>query len=264
MSYGNYDCIFEVIETLLGPSGCPWDKEQTPKSLCGYILEETYELVDAIRADSVPSIRDELGDVFFLLCFVSTLLKKQGVIELQDVFDKSASKMIRRHPHVFQDLQLNNREELHKKWEEIKSQERRDQGLDNDSIDPLDSIPVSLPPLMKAYRLHSKAAKNGFTWENDSEQEKSLDHEWQEWLKAKEGEDQEKMEDEFGDILFSFVEYGRRHNIKSDSALQKACQKFMHRWRAMHKQVRVKGLNWDDLSLEEKNRLWEEIKLREA
>jgi len=128
----------------------------------------------------------------------------------------------------------------------------------------LDSIPVSLPPLMKAYRLHSKAAKNGFTWENDSEQEKSLIHEWQEWLKAKEGEDQKKMEDEFGDVLFSFVEYGRRHNIKSDSALQKACQKFMYRWRAMHKQVRVKGLNWDDLSLEEKNRLWEEIKLREA
>src|SRR6056297_358878 len=178
MSYGNYDCIFDVIETLLGPSGCPWDKEQTPKSLCDYILEETYELVDAIRADSVPSIRDELGDVFFLLCFVSTLLKKQGVIELQDVFDKSASKMIRRHPHVFQDMQFNNREELHQKWEEIKSQEKLNQSQDQAGFDPLDSIPVSLPPLMKAYRIHSKAAKAGFTWESESEQAKSLAHEW--------------------------------------------------------------------------------------
>ncbi len=260
MPYIDPDPIFEVIESLLGPGGCPWDKEQTPKSLCEYLLEETYELVDAIRTDSGDSINDELGDVFFLLCFLSTLLKRQGVIVIQEVFEKSASKMIRRHPHVFQDMQFNNREELHKKWEEIKSQEKLNQSQDQAGFDPLDSIPVSLPPLMKAYRIHSKAAKAGFTWESESEQAKSLAHEWQEWLKAKEGKDQGQMEDEFGDVLFSLVEHGRWHKVKADSALQKACQKFLTRWKSMQNQVRAKGLDWHDLTLEEKNRLWEEVK----
>jgi ATP diphosphatase len=260
MSTVNLSSLFEVIQALLGPAGCPWDKEQTPQSLCDYLLEETYELIEAIRTKDLDSIRDEFGDVLFLLCFLATLFEKDGSMNFQDVLEENASKMIRRHPHVFQGMRFHSREELQKKWEEIKMEEKQDTAGDGTCLDPLDSIPVSLPPLMKAYRMHSKAARAGFTWDNDTAQIASLEDEWREWIEAQEGKDQEQMEEEFGDVLFSFVELGRRKGLKANSALQKACQKFFSRWKAMHRQVQIEGLQWSELSMEEKNRVWEKIK----
>ena len=151
-----------VIDTLLGPEGCPWDRTQTPQSLCDYIIEEAFELVDCIRTDDAPGMAEELGDVLFLLLFVATLARKREEFTLTSALTTVSAKMIRRHPHVFEDVKVESREQLLKNWERIKRAEKsRDDGL-------FSSLPKGLPPLLKAYRIHSKAARSGFTWETDA------------------------------------------------------------------------------------------------
>lgn len=262
MACPNPEKILQVIETLLGPNGCPWDKKQTPQSLCDYLLEETYELVEAVRSDKAKDIEEEMGDVFFLLFFLAHLVHKNKGINLDELWEKNASKMIGRHPHVFGNTQLNTIKELRDKWEEIKREEREAQGK-IDQSNPLDSIPIHLPPLLKAYRLNSKAAQAGFTWQSDSQQEKALHREWEEWQDSLKSGSFKQKELEFGDIIFSLVEYGRRKGIKANSALQEANQKFVRRFNKMINLAQKKGLDWENLDQKGKDELWEEVKSAE-
>lgn len=255
--------IIKVIQSLLAPNGCPWDREQTPHSLCDYLLEETFELVEAIRNSDVSEIEEELGDVFFLLFFLSILLESAIGINLQEVWDKNASKMKRRHPHVFAGRSLNDREELHQMWEEVKKTEKQEKNVKTSILDSLYSIPDSLPPLLKAYRLNAKVAKFGFTWPNDEEQKKALGKEWDEWNRAINEDEFYKREEEFGDLLFSLVEMGRRYNVKANSALHLANLKFHKRFEAMIRLAEEKRMDWNSLDLDQKNHLWEEVKRQE-
>jgi len=250
------ECVLEVIEVLLSPRGCPWDRKQTPISLCDYLIEETFELVDAIRDGGRSRIEEEMGDVFFLLFFIAFLLERDEGISLMEIWRKNAIKMKARHPHVFGGEKIDSEEELLSRWEEIKKREKNHISLDN----PMDSIPSSLPPLLRAYRVHSKAARMGFTWKDNVEQEKALCREWEEWVQVREKGDYERREEEFGDVLFSLVEHGRRYGIKANSALHGAICKFLSRFSAMLKLARSRGLVWEDMSQEEKDRLWEEVK----
>jgi ATP diphosphatase len=247
--------ILEVIDTLLGPNGCPWDKKQTPDSLCDYLIEETFELVTAIRNKDLDEIQEELGDVFFLLFFIARLY--QDKFSLEQTFKLNAAKMIKRHPHVFGDKKIEDIEELLVTWEKIKKEEK-EQKDKQESV--FASIPPTLPPLLRAYRINSKAARIGFTWPKDVDQEHKLLEEWQEWLKAKASKDQDKMEEEFGDYLFSLTEYARRNSIKPNSALDKANNKFLHRFQAMEELATQKGIDLSQASIEEMDRLWEEVK----
>lgn len=253
--------IQEVIDRLLGPGGCPWDQKQTPKSLCDYIVEEAFELVSAIRADDAAETCEELGDVLFLLLFQATLASRAGQFSLEDVVAQNAAKMIRRHPHVFGDTVVADQEELLRNWERIKRGEK--QGGEKPA-GTFDSLPEGLPPLLKAYRIHSKAARNGFTWESDADARAQYESELKEFEAACESPDgdqkAEQMEEEFGDLLFTLVELGRRKGVKANAALDRANIKFLARYARMEELARQRGLELMDMGLGDKNRLWDEAK----
>lgn len=249
--------LWSVIDGLLGPEGCPWDKKQTPVSLCDYVIEEAFELVDAIRSGDHDSACEEIGDLAFLLLFLSRLYKDSKSFTPDEPFEQSASKMIRRHPHVFDALEIDGQEELLRNWEKIK---RTEQKAKDENSSFFSSLPAGLPPLLKAYRIHSKAARIGFTWENDESMAGQLDAEWNEWLQAKQSGDAKEMEQEFGDYIFTLAEYGRRHGIKANAALDYANIKFLKRFELMEELAKERNLDIGELPLEEQNKLWDEAK----
>lgn len=248
------DHLQDVLDILLSPEGCPWDKTQTPQTLCDYIIEEAFELVDCIRSDDTAGMAEELGDVMFLLLFVATLSAQRGAFTLAQALETAAAKMIRRHPHVFDDLKIGSREELLRNWERIKRSEKpKENGL-------FATLPKGLPPLLKAYRIHSKAARSGFTWPDEETMRQSLLAERAEFEAAVASGDEGAMAEEFGDYLFSLTEYGRRLGLKANTCLDMANNKFLSRYKAMEKLAQTRGQNLDDLDLEAKNALWEAVK----
>jgi len=242
-----------VLEALLGPAGCPWDREQTPRTLADYLVEETHELVEAIRSEDPADIREELGDVWFLLLFVAMLMERSGSFTLSDVLDQAAAKMTRRHPHVFADVEFANQDALWANWEKEKKKEKAGRG-------PFEGIPASLPPLLKAYRLHSKAARLGFTWQDEQGVRRQMDREWQEWEQAEAAGDRESSCAEYGDYLFTLVEYGRRKGHKANEALDRANRKFLARFERLTQLADARGLALNNLGMDEWNMLWDEVK----
>ncbi|MBG3875903.1 nucleoside triphosphate pyrophosphohydrolase [Desulfovibrio oxamicus] len=273
--------ITDVIDRLLAPEGCPWDREQTPESLADYVIEECFELVEAIRSGKVHDVREELGDVMFLLAFIGRLYADKGAFTLADAVEGNAAKMIRRHPHVFAEGECASREELLRNWERIKREEKaaamaEDADAEGDAQAApadgasgdapggvFDSLPKGLPPLVKAYRLHSKAARVDFTWESDEDVEQQVEAEWLEWLDASASGDKERQEQELGDFLFTIVELGRRKGIKANAALDYATLKFLRRFEGMEALARERGLDFPNLPFEEKDALWNEVKAAE-
>ncbi|NCC23747.1 MAG: nucleoside triphosphate pyrophosphohydrolase [Deltaproteobacteria bacterium] len=251
--------IDEVLDRLLAPEGCPWDRKQTPLSLCDYLVEECFELAEAIRSGVLGDIDEELGDVFFLLFFILRLYRDHNLTADQ-VYRHSATKMIRRHPHVFSDTVVGSIRELWDNWERIKKEEKSEKETGPGPKRAFASLPASLPPLLRAYRINAKAARVGFTWHSDEDQETALGHEWHEWLQALDRKDKDHMEDEFGDYLFALVEYGRRRGLKANAALSRANAKFLRRYAAMEDLAAERGYELDSLDLESKNELWDEAK----
>jgi ATP diphosphatase len=250
-----------VVETLLSPEGCPWDKEQTPLSLCDYVVEEAHELVDAVRHGSAADVREELGDVLFLLVFIGILYARRGEFTLDEAAAAAVAKMIRRHPHVFAGTVFSSRAEQLSAWERIKQAEKT--GDDERPAGIFDSLPRTLPPLLKAYRIHAKAARAGFTWDADEDVEQQVEAEWLELLDALRGDDKRAQEHEFGDLLFSLVELGRRKGIKAGAALDFSARRFLSRFAAMERMARVQGRDFSAVSMEEKNALWDAAKREE-
>lgn len=271
--------VLGVVRALIADNGCPWDRQQTPHSMADYLLEEGHELVEALRADlpmpspaehagptpgdpkAVAEVAEELGDLAFLVFFVATLYERSGRLTLAQALRANAAKMVRRHPHVFGDLELADRDELLRNWERIKREEKTENG---EAPGVYDSLPKGLPPVLRAYRIHSKAARVGFTWETDADAQAQFQSEWAEWEQAKAAGDAQRMEREFGDVLFTLVELGRRAGIKANAALDQANRTFLSRFAAMEALARERGLDFPGLSLEEKNRLWDEAKAREG
>ncbi|MDR2076961.1 MAG: nucleoside triphosphate pyrophosphohydrolase [Desulfovibrio sp.] len=252
-----------VIDRLLAPDGCPWDREQTPASLCEYILEEAHELVDAVRHRATTDVREELGDVLFLLLFLSRLYAARGAFSLEEVLARCAAKMIRRHPHVFAGAVFASRDELLQGWNRVKQDEKREHGPPGREEGVFAALPRNLPPLTKAYRIHAKAANANFTWDSAEDVEQQAEAEWLELLDALAGGDKEAQERELGDLLFTLVELGRRKGIKAAAALDNACQKFLLRFARMEDQVRGRGGDFAAVSMEEKNALWTAVKAEE-
>jgi MazG family protein len=257
------ESIIELIEMLRGKNGCPWDRKQTPQTILAYLLEETYELMDAVESGNSAEICGELGDVLFHILFLIRLFKEKGHFDIKDVVDRNVEKMIRRHPHVFGNDSAVSVDEVGKQWYKIKMEEKN--ASSEDSI--LDSIPSSLPALMRAYRISERAARTGFDWENVSGVMEKVEEEWSE-LKTElqrqkqSGENQHRLALEFGDILFTLVNVARFANIHPETALRDSTNKFERRFRHMEQRIANSQRDIRSVSQKEKDALWEEAKER--
>lgn len=254
------EALREVIAKLTGDDGCGWDKEQTPLTLADYVIEESHELVSAIRDGNAASVCEELGDVFFLLLFIAGDYEKKGIFTLKDVLDTNRCKMIRRHPHVFGDKKFDNLDSQLAAWEKIKKEEQAKKGAPHGVYA---SLPASLPPLIKAYRIHSRAARTGFTWADDEEVEQQVESEWLEFLDAIQSGNEEAQKHEFGDILFSLVELGRRKGIKASEALDLAARRFLKRFSRMEEMAASEGKDIGEMDLDSQDELWSRAKAEE-
>ena len=246
--------LLNIMEKLRGEKGCPWDKEQTKESLKPFILEEAYELIDAIDEGDPEKIKEELGDLLFQIVFQCQIAREGKEFEMSDIIEKIGEKMIARHPHVFGNANYKTKDEVLIHWEEQKRQE----GKFRASI--LEGVPETLPSLLRAHRLQGRAAKVGFDWIRVDDVLKKLDEEMKEFKKALEGKQQEEIEDELGDIFFMLVNVSRFIGINPEDALRKTIAKFISRFRFIEMKAADQGRKLLDMTLEEMDKLWEEAK----
>ncbi|WBL15191.1 nucleoside triphosphate pyrophosphohydrolase [Sutcliffiella sp. NC1] len=246
-----------TIATLRGPNGCPWDKEQTHESLKKYLIEEAYELIDAINGDDIEGIIEELGDVLLQVMLHSQIGEDDGYFSIDDVIQTINEKMIRRHPHVFAKVEIETADDVVTNWEAIKKEEKKERQQSN----LLDTVSESLPALSKAFHYQKKAAKVGFDWgETDPiwdkiyEELKELQEEW------KKGHHDLKVKEEFGDLLFALINIGRYYKIDPEDALTVTNHKFYNRFSYIEGRVKELKKDWDEFSLEQLDAFWNEAK----
>lgn len=245
----------EVISTLRGPLGCEWDKAQTHESLREYLLEEAYELVDAINEQDDEGMIEELGDVLLQVMLHSQIGEDDGYFTIDDVIKTITTKMIHRHPHVFSNTHVDSVEEIHKNWEQLKQEEKGDK---RSSI--LDGVPKHLPALLKAYKLQKRAAKVGFDWDNTQDIWDKLKEEIEEVQEAIQNNDQPEMINELGDVLFVVVNLARFYKINPELALEESNQKFISRFTYIERQLKERGKDINETSLEEMDSFWNQAK----
>ena len=254
------DRLMALIHTLRGTSGCPWDRKQTPDTMTRYLIEEVYELADAIASRRTADICEEAGDVLFQLLFVINLFVESGHFSLEDVVAKVLSKMVRRHPHVFGEATAKTPETVSENWDKIKLQEK---GLTN-RHSVLRSIPKGLPALLRAAMVSERAAKTGFDWDDIHGVMAKTMEEWLEFSKEiatlDSEPDRQKAAMEFGDILFTMVNVARFARIHPETALIQSIQKFEKRFIHMEEKALEAGRELNDLTLEEMHTLWNRAK----
>jgi len=244
--------LIEIMERLR--KNCPWDREQTRESIKPFLLEETYEVLEAIDEGEPEKVKEELGDLLFQIIFQCQIAKERGEFTIDDVMEHIANKMISRHPHVFGDANFRTAEEVLRQWEERK----REEGKQRESI--LEGIPKELPALIRAQKVQSRASKIGFDWRDISDVIEKLNEELREFREALEKKDQSEIEDELGDIFFSLVNISRFVGVNPEDALRKTISKFIHRFRYIESKSREIGKPLTEMTLEEMDRLWEEAK----
>ncbi len=256
MGGNGFERLIEIMASLRGDKGCPWDKEQTHQSLKPFLIEETYEVLEAIDEDNPEKIKEELGDLLFQIIFHSRLAEEKGEFSIHDVIKRISEKMIARHPHVFGEERYETSEEVLRQWDERK----REEGKIRESI--LEGIPKELPSLLRAQKVQARAAKVGFDWEKVEDVLKKLDEEIGEFRDALNRQDQKAIEDELGDIFFVLVNISRFVGVNPEDALRKTISKFISRFRYIEMKAAESGRNLSDMTLNEMDSLWEEAKER--
>lgn len=256
-----FDEIIDLIETLRGENGCPWDRKQTPLSMTRYLVEEVFELMDAVQSDNVEDVCEELGDVLFLVLFIAVQFQSSGGFSIKTLARRNLDKMTRRHPHVFTEKTARTPEQVRERWQEIKREEKSSQG--GQAI--LGSVPKSLPALMRAHRISQRAAHSGFDWDNIKDVMTKAQEEWeelkQELKKGREDNgNREALELEFGDVLFTLVNVARFAGIHPETALAASTRKFETRFNTMEKLAKERQTLFEKLSYDDKHRLWDEVK----
>ncbi len=231
---------------------CPWDREQTHKSIRHSLIEETYEVIEAIDHNDNNALQQELGDLLLHIVFHASIATQLQEFTLVDVIDGIIEKLIRRHPHVFGDVEVSGSKQVISNWEKIKLTEGRN------SI--MEGVPKELPALLRAHRLQDKASKVGFDWEKKEDAWKKVDEEMHELHQAIEHGDQEKVEGEFGDLLFALVNYARFIDVNPENALREAVEKFITRFRFIENKLKEIGKDVHSSTLEEMDKLWNEAK----
>jgi len=254
-----------LMKRLLDPGGCPWDREQTPQTLKQYVIEEAYEVCEAIEAGDPEALREELGDLALQIIFQAELAERAGAFTLEEVFDRISRKLLDRHPHVFGRARAETAEAVLRNWEQLKREERRlkePTGAAGPSV--LEGVPATLPALQRALRLQEKAAKVAFDWEKIDDVGRKLREEVEEFLEAHPSAPPERLEDELGDLLFSVVNLARFLKLEPEGALRRACRKFEARFRWMEAEAERQGRAFPQLSPAEMDVLWETAKTRTA
>ncbi len=261
-----YTRLVEMMQRLLAPDGCPWDREQTPASLRRYVLEEACEVIDAIDSGDTKSLREELGDLLLQVVFLGELMRNEGRFGPDDVVQGIADKLVRRHPHVFGDVEVSGAGEVLKNWERIKAAEKKDRGL-------LESVPRSLPALTRAQRIGEKVERVGFDWPDARGSRDKVAEEIGELDRAIAEGDKSRMEGELGDVLFALVNLSRHLDIDAEGALRRTIEKFQRRFDHVEARVKERHGGWPaathgdgaegTLPLEVLDRYWDEAKQKE-
>ena len=254
----DFDRLVRTIWRLRQEDGCPWDKVQTHRSIAQNMIEETYEAVDAIMADDVPHLREELGDMLEQVLLNTQIAADDGEFTIDDVCRELNEKLVRRHPHVFGDKVAESAELALERWDEVKKIEREARGEAGEEPGLLDSVPISLPALMQCQKISKRAAKAGFEWETVADIWDKVTEERAEFEREERGT--EAAAEEFGDILFALVNVARREGIDPEEALAASNRKFRRRWSAMEGLARAEGRDLETYSTDELNVLWDQIK----
>ncbi len=259
-----FDRLITIMRTLRSPEGCPWDRQQTLASLRPYLLEETYEALDALDADRDAAISEELGDLLFEIVFLAQIGAEAGRFTIAEALESITQKLVRRHPHVFGDApRIATAEEVPGRWEAMKAAERA--GADQ-SHGILGGVPASLPALLRAYELGSRAASVGFDWDRASDVMAKIEEEVAE-LRAEvtnpDGIDARRAEEEMGDLLFALANLSRKLGIEPESALRTANQKFTRRFGAIESRLQAAGKALTEATLEEMEAEWQRVKENE-
>jgi XTP/dITP diphosphohydrolase/tetrapyrrole methylase family protein/MazG family protein/ATP diphosphatase len=254
--------LAEVMRKLRSPGGCPWDREQTFETLRTYIIEESYELVEAITNENISEILEECGDLLLQPVFVSAIAEEKGLFSLADVIDTLREKLVRRHPHVFGDVSVRNSDDVLKNWENIKTDEKMNDRKKYKDGSVLSGVPGSLPALVKAYRMQEKAANVGFDWPKGNMDPlfDKVEEEIGELKEALYNESPVAREEELGDLFFAMVNLARHLDIDPEVSLHKACSKFEKRFRSVEGQVGASGKKWSEFTLEELDSFWDSAK----
>ncbi len=238
------------MATLRSPQGCPWDQEQTHQTIRGHLVEEAFEVVDALENEDFDELKEELGDLMLQIVFHAQMAAESDRFTIDDVTDGIVTKLKRRHPHIFGTSEAKTAAQVLSQWERIKATEK-------DRASVLDGVPKSMPALACSQKMQEKAARSGFDWKAPEDVLDKLVEEVGEF----EGADSPRAaEDEFGDILFTLVNYGRHLGIDSELALRRTCRKFRRRFKRMEEAAASQGLDFDSVSLEDKERLWQQAK----
>ena len=243
--------LVDVMKRLRAPGGCPWDREQDFDSLKKFLLEEAFEVIVAINEGDYKNLAEELGDLLLQVVFYSVIAEERGYFDIVDVITGITEKLIRRHPHVFGDVRVKDAEEVRVNWEEIKSSEKEQQGY------LLDEVPSYLPALVRAYLLQYRASKVGFDWDDIKDVVSKVKEEVDELTKSR---NMKEVEEEFGDLLFALVNWGRFKGINAEYALQLTNEKFSKRFRYIEDMAKEQGRRLKEISLEEMEKWWQESK----
>ncbi len=245
-----FEKLVSIMELLRRE--CPWDREQTHDSIKGHTIEEAFEVVEAIDDGDYEELRNELGDLLLHVLFHAEISRGEGRFALPEVIEAISAKLIRRHPHVFGEVEVRDAAEVKHNWEAIKMTEGRESVIDG--------VPRNLPALLKAYRMQDKAAKVGFDWPHRDEVWKKVEEEIGELKQAVGRESRRRIEEEFGDLLFALVNYSRFVQVNPEDALRRAADKFSRRFRYIETRMKEEGKDIRRSTLEEMDRYWEEAK----
>ncbi len=252
--------LVELCERLRAPAGCPWDREQTLESLRAYIIEEAYEVIDAISAGDQEQLAGELGDLLFQIVLVAQLARERGWFDIADVCEKIHAKMVRRHPHVFGTASVPTAQAALAQWEAIKQREGERAGNRRSVID---GVPRALPALIRAQRVQTKAARVNFDWPDAPSAWHKVEEEVREATEALQAGDSGRFREELGDLLFSLVNVARLSSIDAEDALHGAVEKFRRRFTDMEAALTAEGTSVSTVGQEELERSWQAAKTRE-
>ncbi len=253
--------LLEIIKKLRAPDGCPWDQKQTPASIKPYLLEETHELSEAIDNGDPDHIKEELGDVFFQISFLTLLHEEKNLFTMADALQAIIDKMIRRHPHVFTDEKFESEEAIRKNWQKIKAAEKK-QGDTQEKTELID-VPKSLPSLNRAQRVSSRAAAHGFEWPDTETLLEKFREEALELEEAVRSEDKEHIAEELGDVFFMLINICRRHNLYGEDIMHQATDKFIRRYTGMERLIRNDGKSITELNSKDHLCYWQQTKENE-
>ncbi len=250
----NFKKLIEVLDVLLSPNGCDWDKKQTHESLVPYLLEEAYEVIESIEQRDMNGLKEELGDLILHILFQAKLASNEGHFSIADSLENISSKLIRRHPHIFLDDKSKNSKDL--SWEQLKKKEKNRESV-------LEGVPLSLPSLTRARRIQEKASSVGFDWNDIIPIREKIKEELSELDEAIESTKKESIIDEMGDVLFSIVNLARFMDVDPEAALRHTIRKFETRFKKVEKKIEDSGKNMQNSTLEEMDLIWNKVKEEE-